>query len=370
VIDVNEVFDVVTRQARPDPGAPERQRRRQDSRQRRRRVTAIAGTAVIVAAVVVGFAFSQHDAQSPAHSAAPSVTRSRVHKEHVIVVSLDGSTQTVTGVPANAESPTMSPDGHTIAFVASKHGTPQLGLIRTDGTGLRFITDSQLTPFTPAWSPDGSRIAFAQSVLFGQTLGQDIFIINANGTHLRRLTSDGRSIDQWPTWSPDGTTIAYSVSGKGPGDSGFYKTQEIWTVPAGGGKPVRLTYNNVFDDMPSYSPDGTTIAYSQGGRIWVMDANGTRQHVLLDQPPGTSNFNPRWAPVGNDIMILTYDPSLRPVTRDDGGNIVPTWPLLTIHVEDLSTGAVTSIQASVASDINAPSWLPSGAALLVNQYPR
>lgn len=367
--DVKEVFEMVTQKSRPDPGALERQRRRQDSRSRRSRITAIAVAAVLVGLVAGAFVLSQHGSgQVPAHSASPNSGR-RVHEEQAIVAGLDGRTQTVAGIPANAESPTMSPDGRTIAFVGNHDGAPQLGLIGDHGTGLRFITHAQLPPSTPAWSPDGSRIAFAEGVLKGETLAQDIFIVNADGTHLRRLTSDGTSIDQWPAWSPDGKTIAYSVSGNGPGDSGFFNTQEIWTIPVAGGRPTRLTHNNVFDDMPSYSPDGTTMAYSHGGRIWLMNADGTNQHELAAQPSGSGNFNPRWSPAGDTMMILTYDPSLTPVTRDNAGNIVSDWPLLAVHVEDLATGASTSIPVNVANDSNAPSWLPSGTALLVNRYP-
>jgi Tol biopolymer transport system component len=398
--DVKETFERVTRNSRPDPGALERQRRRQDDRDRRQRITAI-GVAAVLAAIVTGaFVLSQHSrSPAPAHSPRPNSTQSAVvippvQREQVLIAGLDGTTQVIPGIPANAESPTLSPDGSTIAFVSKDHGAVQLGLIGSDGQGLRFITHLRFAPSTPAWAPDGSRLVFAAGVsrlafagsttpsqTAGQVRAQDIFIVNADGSHLRRLTSSGHNVDQWPAWSPDGSTIAYSVSGHTAVlGSGFYDTQEIWAVPVGGGAPTRLTHNGVFDDMPSYSHDGTMIAYSHGGRIWLMDANGGHQRELSGQPAGSGNFNPRWDPIGYQMMILTFE-RFGAVTRSASGSIV-TLPLLTVHIYNLIGGTLTTVPVKVADDINAPSWtidrveapnppawLPTDVALLVNSYP-
>ena len=89
-----------------------------------------------------------------------------------------------------------------IVFAATPPGTPvnQLFRIQSSGKGLRQITTGKLASIAPAFSPDGKRIAFARG-------GAGIFSINADGTGLRRLTTNDR--DSYPTWSPDGKQIAF-----------------------------------------------------------------------------------------------------------------------------------------------------------------
>jgi TolB protein len=201
-----------------------------------------------------------------------------------------------------------------------------------------------------SWSPDGSRIAFVS--------GRQIYAVNTDGSGLTRLTSDAGQ-DQWPSWSPDGSTIAYSNSGRTPlDDSCCSPTQEIYTIPAAGGTPTRLTHDRQSDDAPAYSPDGSRIAFLTQGGIWVMDANGQNAHPLRGQPKG-ANFDPRWSPDGSRLLLMTYYPQRR--ARDGG-------PLLTIHVVNVSTGTSARLPGLVESSKRALSWLPSGDAVLVDRY--
>ncbi|MDP9342063.1 MAG: hypothetical protein M3Q23_08175 [Actinomycetota bacterium] len=254
-----------------------------------------------------------------------------------------------------ASNLTLSPDGRTIVFSSDHDGSAEIGTVGVDGTGLRWLTTQTFNCIAPAWSPDGSRIAFVAG--FGTPQGQEVHVVNPDGSNLRKLTSDAGS-DQWPSWSPDGKTIAYSNSGRTPlDDSGFSHTQELWTVPADGGTPTRLTHNDMWDDMPVYSPSGRLIVFDRQGSIWTMAADGSNPHPLRGLP-GDSGFNPRWSPDGSKIAFLSYD----------GDRSASDAPLLSVHVLDLSTGTSTVVPGKVETDANAPSWLPSSDALLVNRY--
>jgi Tol biopolymer transport system component len=272
-----------------------------------------------------------------------------------VVVGLDGIIHTqVSGPAVDAESLSMAPDGRTIVFSDTPPddltGPRQIGTIGVDGTGLRYLTHLKADAIMPVWSPDASRVAFISE--------DQVFSINADGSGLTKLTSDA-GVDQWPAWSPDGSTIAYSNSGTAKADgNGFFATQEIWTVPASGGDPTALTQNNVPDDMPSYSPDGARIVFFRDDRIWIMDANGRSPHPLRGQPHSSANLIPRWSPDGSHIVFVTFH------SRSQSGVV-----LFNIHVADLSTGTFTLIPGRVERYLNAPSWVPSGNALLMNKYP-
>jgi TolB protein len=123
-----------------------------------------------------------------------------------------------------------SPDGREIAFSSGSRG---IWIVRTDGSGLRHLTNGG---GDPAWSPDGKRIAF------GYTSGDDldIYTINADGTGLNRLTDDP-AMDGLPVWSPDGRHIAYLSNRDNASDA----VVDLWVIGAQGGPSTRLTHTPV-----------------------------------------------------------------------------------------------------------------------------
>jgi Tol biopolymer transport system component len=364
--ELREVFDMVTKQVEPDLDSWKEQERRQRRSTRNRK---IGGFVVVLAIAIAGgvLALTQlnnggstpANQPSPTPNPSPSATALGPNTPGRVVVGLDGTVQAaVPNLPLGASYLTVSPDGATIAFVAYHDGSTQLGTIGMDGSGLRWFTAPVINPQMLSWSPDGSRIAFAARGP-GAPERQEIWITNADASNGGRLTSDAAA-DSWPSWSPDGSTIVYSNSGRTPVDSsGFSPTQEIWSIPVDGGSPTQLTRNDVWDDMPSYSPDGRQIVFSREGAILTMRADGANAHLVAGQSQNEgANFNPRWSPDGSRIAFIVYE----------GERSSSDSPLLGIRVLDLSTGQVTVVPGKVESDANAVAWMPSSDALVVNRY--
>ena len=263
--DVQEVFRLATNKVKPDPDALERQVRRQRSEVRKSRVRAyVAVAAVLVVLGVAIFAISRAVQKNDTVSDNRG-TNTTGAVDWTFLQSLpDGATPQVpatidrqgrqtsvmSGVPLDGYAPSVSFDGSHMALVASPNevGYNQIVVMGTDGTGAHFVSTPNIDVAKVAISPDGTQIAF-EGTAEGNT---DIYVVNSDGTGLLRLTRDP-STDQFPTWSPDGSTIAYDNAGKHEQDDAQYsKTAEIFTVAADGGAPKQITHNNGFDAAPSY----------------------------------------------------------------------------------------------------------------------
>jgi Tol biopolymer transport system component len=162
-------------------------------------------------------------------------------------------------------------------------------VINPDGTGDTQLTfGAEFYNYDPAWSPDGTRIAFAS----GQSGGTEVWVMNADGSGQTRLTNvDDR--DDSPSWSPDGTRIAF--------DSFRDDNYEVYVMGADGSGQTNITNNPPDSDFgPEWSPDGTRIAFTSGRdgnfEVYVMNADGTDQTGVTTPASGE---NPSWqsAPV-------------------------------------------------------------------------
>jgi Tol biopolymer transport system component/tetratricopeptide (TPR) repeat protein len=186
-----------------------------------------------------------------------------------------------------------SRDGKKIAYFSREGGGVELYVMNADGTRQTRLTN--LTPLglgalSPTWSPDGRRIAFHVPMRF------EIYVINVDGTGLRNL-SGGRTRDSGPAWSPDGRRIAFASKRSG--------NFEIYTMDTDGRNVVRLTHDDAEDSSPSWSPDGRRIALTSNrdgnNEIYVMNADGSRP-LRLTTTPNPEDF-PSWSPDGRRIVF-------------------------------------------------------------------
>ncbi len=190
----------------------------------------------------------------------------------------------------NVYNAVWSSDGAKIAYLDS--GT-QIRITTADGTGSTLVCTCIDSESRMTWSPDGAMFAFHKRV--GGVL--QIFVVNSDGTGLTQITNGatGAEFSADPAWSPDGTKIAYARAGP-----------SIWVMNADGSGAVDLTGASRSYDFPfpSWSPDGTKIAFRRQGGIWTMNADGTDQTQLTIHGPGhAEDHDPAWSPDGRQILF-------------------------------------------------------------------
>ena len=193
----------------------------------------------------------------------------------------------------------------------------------------RRLTVSSEDDWHPAWSPDGTRIAFDR-----QDDGYNwIYVANADGSGVRRLTAN---FNWHPDWTPDGR-ISFI------GDGG------IWLINANGSgerllaqAPIEITGREA--SVMSWSPDGAQVAFSTGSALWVMSSDGTARTKLHGDPDRQTGF-PVWSPDGRQIAF----------TQGDGD--------LEIFVVNADGSGLRNVTDNERVQDEEPSWSPDGRAL-------
>ncbi len=231
-------------------------------------------------------------------------------------------------------SPAWSPDGTRIAFYSERDGNAEIYVMHADGSDVTRLTGTSAHEGYPAWSPDGRTISFESD----RDGNFDVFAMNADGSHVRPLARH-TARDVSATWSPDGKTIVFMSDRDGGFDAyqsapdpaapatrltrtgstgfpvfsadgkalAFHVGRDVSTMALAGGEPRRLTYDPANGMYPSWSPDGTRLAFmsSRNGKteLFTMKADGTDQKKLLEVERGDA-VDPRWSPDGSRIAFV------------------------------------------------------------------
>lgn len=236
-------------------------------------------------------------------------------------------------------------------IVASSRTAGKFQLYAAERSNLAQLT--KLSPDTasasdPAFSPDGSRIAFVSQ----RDGNAEIYVMNADGTGATRVTNDPQA-DGRPVFMPDGQSIVFHSSRPAG------KQQQIWTVNLDGTGLTQLTRDSV-NASPTVSPDGQTVAYvssrNKDSDIWLMGRDGSNQRQFT-RSPQQRETEPRFLRDGTLAYL---------VERRDGNRTVQQ-----VMRADLATGSVTAL---TGTDLAIASFAvsPSGdlVALVVNAEPQ
>ena len=254
----------------------------------------------------------------------------------VLVVSPDGGPQTpIAASPSNEMYPAVSPDGTQVAYMVEGTDTSDIYVTQIATNATRQLTQGAGRNSQPAWSPDGTRLVFVRDR--GGTV--DLYTMDADGSRQRRLLDAPTLGVGGPTWSPDGGTIVFSASTINP--DGTVQPAALYSVPATGGQPARLT-DEIGAVRPEWSPDGTLVAFDApgddpNGSIFLMHPDGS--DVTRITPAGWGGaIDPTWSPDGTEIAFA----------RVGGGSGAGIW------IEPSGGGTPTPVDGTDGADM--PSW--------------
>jgi len=326
---------------------------RQRARRRRRiyaasvALVALGGMALYVGFERTGRSQTASPAPAARSGAAAETQRSKIaflrlasgaggeSSDELYVMNADGSgKRRLARSLAGNHSTAWSPDGRKLVFAIQLRGTGglcnrggtcnnELFLINADGSGLRRLTRNAVPDGDAVWSPDGRKIAFLSR---RDSTGADVYVMNADGSDQRNLTrKPGNEVA--PAWSPDGRLIVFSAVPPGQpvwvggsrSASGPYR--DVYVMDADGGNQRNLTQTQKAEEWAEgWSPDGRTIAFAaydgQSNRVFVINTDGSGKRALTH---GITETFMSWSPDARKIAF--FDAGALSVVNADGSGL-------------------------------------------------
>ena len=228
--------------------------------------------------------------------------------EQLFIRSLDGKVaQQLTFDSVDHEDPAWSPDGRQIAFVRLTATTEQIALLPATGGPAEILTPATERGIHPNWAPDSRHLAYCtdDDLAPPRKNDSDIIVLDLQTRERRVLISGG--VNTYPAWSPDGSQIAFRrMLGE--------HNSEVFLADSSGRHVRNLTQHPAFDGWPAWAPDGRRLAFASNRdgdyQIYVMQPDGSNVQ-LVAHTTGRATA-PHWAKDGATI----YFPICR--RQDDG----------------------------------------------------
>jgi TolB protein len=200
----------------------------------------------------------------------------RLGEDEIFVMNADGSDErNLTQSPAEDYAPAWSPDGTLIAFASDNNSLPAIWVVGPAGNGRRQVTREVGGEYA-SWSPDNRQLVFIvntalESALTQAQAGWDLYVIGIDGSGTRRLTS-WTGDEKGPDWSPTRDEIVFEAQATDR------DIPDLWIVEANGSGLQRLTWRGGY--APAWSPDGKYVAFSTGNGLAIVSRDGTEMTPL------------------------------------------------------------------------------------------
>lgn len=238
-------------------------------------------------------------------------TTAGLHSD-VYVVEPGSDPVRITSDDAEQQDVAWSPDGTRIAFAAVRDGTYDIVVANADGSGIRAVTDLPADERNPSWSPDGERLAFALEGP-GETFA--VYVTALDGGRARKIVQEEHCFVGDPRWSPDGDLITVAIGGLITSGGGGANPDcisggdiDIFRTTAEGGPLEQVTKGRADDTWADWSPDASRLAVIDQSvpAVITMAPDGTGRR-RVGRKLAFSSARPEWSSDGS--MILYVDES-------------------------------------------------------------